>query len=144
MLSSSDLVLLRSKHLPCIVKVCRGVSLLGDRCDRRHLFPSMRSVCTMHRCLCPMAKTYRLARSISAFLQTTFANRRPTPLIWVRAYMILILPSTFVLSRLLQIGRHVSHCPVIQSVPIRSTHRKMCANCIEGSGGTRAMLSSES
>ncbi len=43
-------------------------------------------------------ETYRLLMSTSAFLHTRFANRRPTPLIEVRANMIFCLPSTFVLS----------------------------------------------
>ncbi len=42
--------------------------------------------------------TYRLLMSTSAFLQTRFANRRPTPLMEVRANMIFCLPSTLVLS----------------------------------------------
>lgn len=42
--------------------------------------------------------TYRLLRSTSAFLQTKFEYRRPTPLIFVRAYMTFCLPSTLVLS----------------------------------------------
>lgn len=43
--------------------------------------------------------TYRFFRSTSAFLQTMFAYRLPTPLISVRAYIILRLPSTLVFSR---------------------------------------------
>lgn len=41
----------------------------------------------------------RLFMSTSAFLQTKFAYRRPTPLISVKAYMIFLLPSTLVLRR---------------------------------------------
>ncbi len=41
---------------------------------------------------------YRLLMSTSAFLQTRFANRRPTPLMEVKANMIFCLPSTLVLS----------------------------------------------
>lgn len=43
-------------------------------------------------------EAYRLLMSTSAFLQTRFANRRPTPLIEVRANIIFCLPSTFVFS----------------------------------------------
>jgi len=60
---------------------------------------------------------YRLLRSTSAFLMTTFEYLRPTPLIFVRANMTLSLPSTFVLRR-----------------------RRMCWNAFL-SGTTRAMLS---
>lgn len=44
-------------------------------------------------------RTYRLVKSTSAFLQTKFEYRRPTPLISVKATMIFCLPSTLVLSR---------------------------------------------
>jgi hypothetical protein len=42
---------------------------------------------------------HRLLRSTSAFLHTKFEYRRPTPLISVKAYITLRLPSTLVLSR---------------------------------------------
>ena len=42
---------------------------------------------------------YRLLRSTSAFLITTLEYRRPTPLILVKANMILSFPSTLVLRR---------------------------------------------
>lgn len=42
---------------------------------------------------------YRLFKSTSAFLQTRLEYLRPTPLIFVKAYMIFCLPSTLVLRR---------------------------------------------
>ena len=45
------------------------------------------------------ALAYRLLKSTSAFLQTKLEYRRPTPLIFVKAYMIFCLPSTLVLRR---------------------------------------------
>ena len=45
-----------------------------------------------------LRNSYRLLRSTSAFLQTKFEYRRPTPLILVKAYMTFCLPSTLVLS----------------------------------------------
>ena len=52
-------------------------------------------------------------KSTSAFLQTMFEYRRPTPLISVKAYMILRFPSTFVFNK-----------------------RRMCWNCWCCSGST--------
>jgi len=46
-----------------------------------------------------ISKGYRLLRSTSAFLITTLAYRRPTPLILVNANMIFSFPSTFVFRR---------------------------------------------
>ena len=45
------------------------------------------------------ACSYRLLRSTSAFLQTKFEYLRPTPLIFVNAYIVFCLPSTLVLRR---------------------------------------------
>ena len=45
-----------------------------------------------------VSNRYLLVRLMSAFLQTTLAYRLPTPLICVKAYVIFILPSTFVFS----------------------------------------------
>ena len=41
-----------------------------------------------------VSEMYRLLRSTSAFLQTKLLYRRPTPLIFVKAYMTFCLPST--------------------------------------------------
>ena len=58
-----------------------------------------RYVSGAHEFGCEIAIAYRLFKSISAFLQTKFEYRRPTPLMRVNAYMIFSLPSTLVLRR---------------------------------------------
>lgn len=49
---------------------------------------------TLRRMKVQSFQTYRLLRSTSAFLHTKLLYRRPTPLIFVNAYMTFCLPST--------------------------------------------------
>ena len=74
---------------------------------------------------------------MSAFLQTMLANRLPTPLTSVRAYMILFLPSTFVLSRLCD-KEDMSVIVVLESFERSSVLTARCARIARKGRGQRA------
>jgi hypothetical protein len=82
-------------------------------------------------------RTHRLLRSTSAFLQTKLEYRRPTPLISVKAYMILRFPSTFVLRR----RRMCYNLPNDQILIILGRNATLRTwNCWWASGRTRDIL----
>jgi len=102
-----DLVVLSVNNIPLPVKEpCWNLELRRVLDDSNNSLKLIRVEFSSpdHKCQRMRLKeshniTHRLLRSTSAFLQTMLAYRRPTPLISVKAYMILRFPSTLVLSR---------------------------------------------